>query len=231
MIYTVILSGGAGSRIRRLAIPKQYYNIEGKMLISYCLETFSRMGEINGMVIAADEAWHAAIYCELERIGCSKFLCFSEPGENRQLSVYNALEKLKSKATSGDLVIFHDAARPGVTQELLRRCIEAAENADGAMPVLKMKDTVYYSEDGDTISSLLKRECIYCGQAPEVFVFGKYLEANQLLSKERILRINGSSEPAVLAGMQIKLVDGDERNYKITTDEDLNRFVKERKIV
>lgn len=229
MIYAVILSGGTGSRISGLSIPKQYYKIGSKMLISYCLETFSRMKEIDGIMIVADLAWHSAINCELKRMQCRTFLGFSEPGENRQLSVYNALQRLKTKVKADDLVIIHDGARPGVSAELLRRCIRAAEFADGSMPVLKMKDTVYYSENGNQISSLLKRECLFCGQAPEVFAFGKYLEANQCLSREQILQINGSSEPAIMAGMHIELVDGDEKNYKITTQADLNHFVEDQK--
>lgn len=229
MIYAVILSGGIGSRITGLSLPKQYYRIENKMLISYSLEIFSQMEEIDGILIAADPEWHTSVAGELERIGCRKFLGFSQPGENRQLSIYHALQTLKGKAEAEDLVIIHDGARPGVSGELLRRCIRAAEHSDGAMPVLRMKDTVYYSEKGDQVDSLLKRECLFCGQAPEVFVFGRYLEANERLSGEEMLRINGSSEPAILAGMKIDLVEGEEKNYKITTDEDLKHFVEEQK--
>lgn len=231
MIYAVILSGGTGSRMKGLPLPKQYCKAGGKMLISYCLETFGRIREIDGIVIAADPMWHDILNREVERVGCQTFLGFSEPGENRQLSVYKALQILGVKAQDSDLVIIHDAARPNVSDELVRRCICAAENADGAMPVLKMKDTVYYSEDGDKITSLLKRESLVCGQAPEVFAYGKYFKANQRLTSDQLLNISGSSEPAILAGMSIQLVDGEETNYKITTKEDLMRFVEERKLV
>lgn len=68
---------------------------------------------------------------------------------------------------------------------------------------------------------------MYAGQAPEVFVLDKYIQANKLLLPDRILSINGSSEPAVMAGMNIALVNGDENNYKITTKADLERFIEE----
>ena len=55
-------------------------------------------------------------------------------------------------------------------------------------------------------------------------MLGKYLEANRSLLPERIRHINGSSEPAVLAGMDIALVPSDEGNFEITTEEDLERF-------
>lgn len=90
-----------------------------------------------------------------------------------------------------------------------------------------MKDTVYYSDDGMHVDKLLKRSKVLAGQAPEAFRFGKYLEANRTLLPEQILQINGSTEPAILAGMDIVTIPGDERNYKVTTQEDLKRFREE----
>lgn len=87
------------------------------------------------------------------------------------------------------------------------------------------------SEDGKRVFSLMDRSKIFSGQAPESFVLGKYLEANRRLLPDRILKINGSTEPAVMAGMDIAMIAGDENNFKITTQADLNRFcgiVKER---
>ena len=58
----------------------------------------------------------------------------------------------------------------------------------------------------------------------ELFVLGKYYEANEQLLPQKILQVNGSTEPAVLAGMDIAMIPGDEGNYKITTKADLKRF-------
>ncbi len=89
-----------------------------------------------------------------------------------------------------------------------------------------MKDTVYTSTNGKTITSLLDRSQIFAGQAPELFRLGIYLEANRRLLPDQILRINGSTEPAVLAGMDIAMIPGDEGNFKITTKTDLERFLE-----
>ena len=66
-----------------------------------------------------------------------------------------------------------------------------------------MKDTVYFSEQGKTIDSLLNRNKIYAGQAPEVFRLGRYYEANKALLPEKILSINGPvmEKPAQLEAM------------------------------
>ncbi|HBA47896.1 MAG TPA: 2-C-methyl-D-erythritol 4-phosphate cytidylyltransferase, partial [Lachnospiraceae bacterium] len=61
-------------------------------------------------------------------------------------------------------------------------------------------------------------------QAPELFLLKKYCQANRVLIPDKIMEIRGSAEPAVMAGMDIVMIPGDERNFKITTREDLQRF-------
>lgn len=221
MAYAVILSGGTGSRLG-LEIPKQYYEVGGKPIIQYVLETIGSMKLIAGFVIVAAEEWHPF----LDKVigNYSKFLGFAQPGANRQLSVYHGLESLRSFADENDIVLIQDAARPNTSEELLERCIQIPEGFDGTMPVLAMKDTIYLSTDGKQINSLLQREQLFAGQAPEAFRFGKYIKANERLLPEKIRKISGSSEPAVLDGMKIAMISGDEANYKITTNADLERF-------
>ena len=133
---------------------------------------------------------------------------------------------IRGYAADSDWVLIHDAARPMLPRQLVDNCLDAARGHEGAVPVLPMKDTVYFSEDGHTVSSLLKRDALYAGQAPEVFRLGKYYEANKRLSPQQILQVNGSTEPAVMAGMDMVMIPGDERNFKITTKEDLDRFAE-----
>ena len=90
-----------------------------------------------------------------------------------------------------------------------------------------MRSVLGISENGKSVSGLLDRKQVFAGQAPEVFKLESYYEANRVLVPDEILKINGSTEPAVLAGMDIALIDGDEQNYKITTKEDLLRFERD----
>lgn len=149
---------------------------------------------------------------------------FSNPGENRQLSILHGLEDIRGYASDWDYVFIHDAARPLLSEQQITDCMEGAAGHDGVLPVLPMKDTVYSSADGKKITALLKRSEIYAGQAPEVFRLGPYYEANCRLLPEKIKQINGSTEPAIMAGMDIVMIPGDEGNFKITTKEDLERF-------
>ncbi|MCR5108586.1 MAG: 2-C-methyl-D-erythritol 4-phosphate cytidylyltransferase [Lachnospiraceae bacterium] len=224
----LILSGGVGSRMST-NVPKQYIDINGHMMISRCIEAILKCSLIDCIHITASKEWHNSIESDAGSLSGEEFVRrfrgFSLPGENRQLSIYNGLKDIISYSSDDDIVIIHDAARPLVSEKLLSDCIEACREHEGAMPALPMKDTVYMSENGNTISSLLERSRIYAGQAPEAFRLGSYLEATKALLPDKILKINGSSEPAIMHGMDIAIIKGDENNFKITTDNDLKRYM------
>lgn len=224
MVIALVLSGGTGSRLGA-DIPKQYLRVQGRPVLLYCMETLHKSPVIDAVQIVAAQEWQEEIGSWLEAYGLAeKFRGFSLPGENRQLSILHGLTDIRQYAEEADLVLIHDAARPLLSQKLVADCEEAIEGHDGVLPVLPMKDTVYYSKDGRQITSLLDRQAVFAGQAPELFRLGTYYQANERLLPEEILGINGSTEPAVLAGMQIAMVPGDERNFKITTPADLERF-------
>ncbi len=223
MNIAVILAGGTGTRLGG-DIPKQYLNVAGQPVIRYCLELCFGCEEIDAVQVVADMGWRDLISSCLPPDHRQKWKGFSEPGETRQLSVWNGLTEAARYAKENDVVLIHDAARPMLSMGLLQRCLRSVQGHDGAIPVLPMKDTVYYSEDGKKVSQLLKRSSIYAGQAPEAFRFGKYYEANLRLLPDKIKDINGSTEPAVMAGLDIVMINGEESNFKITTKEDLQRF-------
>ena len=220
MNIALVLSGGTGTRIGS-DIPKQYIEVGGKPIVSYCIETLAAHREIDAIQIVAEPVWHDLL--KESAAQSRKFRGFSSPGINRQLSILHGLEDIRKYAQDSDCVLIHDAARPVLSARQISDCLNAMEGHDGVIPVLPMKDTVYLSRNGRQVDELLDRGCIYAGQAPELFLLKKYYQANLALLPERILEINGSTEPAVMAGMDIAMIPGDEKNFKITTEADLQR--------
>lgn len=233
MNIALVLSGGTGTRLGG-DIPKQYIKVKGRMLIAYCLNMFAAHSAIDGIFVVAAPEWRDEIINECGRLGIGKAAItgFSDPGRTRQLSILNGIRDIDTYVKSLDknddpVVIIHDAARPNLTAEYLDRCLDAIEGCDGVMPTLPMKDTVYYSENGTKVDKLLDRSCIFAGQAPELYRLKKYLEANEKLLPDEILKINGSTEPAVMAGLDVAMIPGDENNYKVTTKKDMDRFIQD----
>ena len=219
MAIAIILSGGTGLRAST-DIPKQYIEVNNTPVIADSINVFEGHEDILKYVIVAADKWTDYI----TKFTGDKFIGFAHAGETRQLSILNGLKVLSNIAADDDTIIIHDAARPFVSADTISALVNACKTHDGAMPALPVKDTMYIRK-GDKVHSLIDRDTIISGQAPEAFLYKKYLEANEALFPEKIFSIKGSTEPAFMAGMDIAVIDGDENNFKITTKEDLERYI------
>lgn len=224
-VYAVLLSGGVGSRMKSSAdCPKQYLNVAGKPIYIYALLEFEKCTSVDGVVIVANNSWMSVIKDDIKRFGITKVIVFAENGETRQHSIFSGLKALDGTANENDIVILHDAARPLVDETLISACVDKNRECDGVLPYITVKDTVYESIDGQTVSKLLKRNTLCAGQAPESFVYGKYYNAHLKYSENELAQFSGSTEIAIENGMNVCLIPGSERNFKITTDEDLKKL-------
>ena len=228
MNIAILLSGGTGTRLGA-DIPKQYICVADQMIITYSLKVLLEHPQIDGIVVVAEDEWREIILSDLQQDtqNTEKRITFAVPGITRQFSILNALNYIKyewNMETDGINILIHDAARPNLSFDMISQCMDALKEHEGVMPVLSMKDTIYESKDGTTVTKLLDRSRLFAGQAPEGFRFDSYYEANQKLLPDRLHQINGATEPAILAGMDIVMIPGDENNYKITTQADLERF-------
>ena len=229
MNIAIILAGGTGSRLGG-DIPKQYIEVDGKPIISYCLERFEHHQFVDSIVIVAAEEWQSFIEDWIRIVKISKFGGFAPSGSSRQHSILNGMIKAKENgAQKEDSIIIHDAARPNISHEIISQCFKQLNDFDGVMPVLPVNDTIYLSSNGKNISSLLNRDQLFAGQAPESFNFGKYFDIHSGMSEKELAVIRGSSEVAYRYGLNIRMIPGDEHNYKITTAQDLSKFIREMK--
>lgn len=223
MNIAIILSGGVGTRMGS-SMPKQYIEVNNKPILLYCLEVFAKHKDIDGFVIGVADEWKD--YVQKIARGIDKPILYSPTGLTRQYTVFNALKTARENGYAyDDIVIIHDAVRPFVSESIISACISGVEEGyDGVMPVLRMKDTLYRSVDGVSITALIDRSEIYAGQAPECFRLGKYLDVLYKMSEVELLAVTGSTQIAYMNNFNIRLVEGSEENFKITTPEDLERF-------
>jgi 2-C-methyl-D-erythritol 4-phosphate cytidylyltransferase len=220
----IVLAGGTGSRLGT-AIPKQFVEVLGTPIISYCLSTFLQHERIDMMIIVVAEEWRKSVQHCVEKTNTNIPVLYSKPGKQRQGSIINALYVAKQNGVEdNDIVIIHDAARPLLSKGLVSACLDACLDAEAVLPVIPVKDTVYLSNDGIQIDSLLERKKLWNGQAPEAFRFGPYYNANLKLTEEELDRVTGSTEVAYRVGLKCVLIPGDPNNFKITTQEDLSHF-------
>lgn len=225
MNIAIILSGGIGTRMGA-NIPKQYIEVDGRPIISYSMEKFLDHDGIGYVIIALNDEWRQ--YVEDHMPPTSKKIYFSEPGDTRELTIYNALRKAKETgASDDDVVIIHDAVRPLVSKEVIDRCLDGCVRYDASIATIDVKDTIYVSQDGgDCITFVPDRSNLHAGQTPEAFRLGKYLKIHDDASDEEIRKVTGGAQFAQQQGLSVFIAKGAEINFKITTPEDLQRFVQ-----
>ena len=209
-VSAIIAAGGRGLRFGG-ASPKQLLTLGGRPILARSVDAFVGCDVISEIVVAlpADLAAAPPAYL-LER---SKPVTVVSGGDERRASVANAFARVSDRA---EIVVIHDAARPLVTGDLIRRTIAAASEAGAAIAAIRAHDTVKQTDGSGAITATLPRERIYLAQTPQAFRVPVLRDA---------LRLGGeATDEAMLAeqaGHVVRVVDGDPRNLKITTPDDL----------
>ena len=133
-------------------------------------------------------------------------------GETRFHSVKNALETIGDEG----LVAIHDAARPLITPELIRKAFQEAEIHGNSIPVVPFSESVRMMEEDTSVP--LDRSRLRVVQTPQVFSASLIRRAYR---QEYRQEFTDDATVAESTGITIRLIDGDPRNFKITTQTDL----------
>jgi 2-C-methyl-D-erythritol 4-phosphate cytidylyltransferase/2-C-methyl-D-erythritol 2,4-cyclodiphosphate synthase len=136
-------------------------------------------------------------------------------GATRQESVRRGLEALAEDAP--DFVLIHDAARPLISPKVIAAVVAALESgADGALPMVAASDTLR-RRDANGRWTLVPRTDLYRAQTPQGFVYAKILAAHREHAQEDVTDDVALAE---LAGLNVQMVEGEEKNIKVTRKED-----------
>ena len=225
MNYAVILASGKGSRMKNIDIPKQYYEIDGIPIIIYTLNKFINSRLFDAIYIAINECYEEMVnelLCKFVDLECRKKIKIVFGGKERIDSIHNVIEEIKKeKINDDDVIVIHDGVRPFVTNKILVDSINGAREYGATVAVVPVADTMLVSKNFDYVDSIPKRSEIYKGQSPDSFNLKLFVELENKLSDEQKKIITGTSQVCTLNNHPIKMINGDEVNFKITNDFDL----------
>tara|TARA_Y200000002_G_scaffold70780_1_gene55309 strand:- start:9799 stop:10461 length:663 start_codon:yes stop_codon:yes gene_type:complete len=209
----VITAGGSGQRFGEL---KQFKKLNGQPLYEHSLKTFIDVSLFGEIILVVPVENQKTIEQQVKK-KYKSLVKVIVGGMNRQDSVKNGVMNSSSKT---DLVVIHDASRPFITKKLIKDCILACSNSDGAIIALQPFDTIKYSKS-NVVEKTIDREKVWMAQTPQAFIKEKILEAYNNKLDGLIM----TDESSMMEGMgyKIKIVRGSENNFKITTDNDWKR--------
>ena len=217
--FAVIPAAGSGSRMGN-SLPKQYLALAGRPMIYHAVHTLCVSPEIaNVFVILSpeDREWLKYDWSEFS----SKLVVFNCGGETRATSILNGLKAASEKSLigNGDWVMVHDAARPCLSEELLKKLLdELSDDEIGGLLAVPLSDTLKRGGTNNRVQKTEPRKDLWQAQTPQMFRYKLLLDA---LCKPDGITMTDDASAVEALDLCPKLVLGDVSNIKITYPKDL----------
>jgi len=219
-VTLIIVAAGKGTRLNS-KVKKQYLLIKNKPVIYYSLHFFEHNQSIDEVIIVTSK--EDVLYCKEEvvlKYGFEKVKNIVAGGEERYQSVFAGLEAVKNT----DIVLIHDAARPFLTPEIIDNVIENALLYKAAVPAVNVKDTIRVADKHMFSEKTPNRNLLWAIQTPQAFDYHLLLQAYNTLFEKKHEKLNITDDAMVIESMlkiKVKITQGDYRNIKITTKDDI----------
>lgn len=210
--HIIIVAGGSGKRIKS-NIPKQFIEVNGKQLIVYTIEKFFSYNPNIQLYVVVHKDYLQHLNELLKKHFPDKNIQTTIGGDTRFDSVKKGLELIEN---SNSVVGIHDAARPMVSVDTIKRCFETAALKGNAIPVVDVNDSLRVIENNS--NKAVNRTNYKVIQTPQCF----HLNAIKKAFKQEYSSLF-TDDASVLekTGEKIILVEGNVENIKITHDTDL----------
>lgn len=196
---------------------KQFILVHEKPILYHTLRVFQQSGIISDIILACEKDWIGFVEKEIVvPYGLTKIKKIIEGGAHRQDSVYNGLKAIDS----ADIVLVHDGVRPIVTEDLIRRTAELCSVHGAAIAAVRVKDTIKSQNPQQFVEQTIDRSNLWQVQTPQCF---DYHLLKKAFEKAYADSFYGTDESMLVErmGHPVKIIEGDYRNIKITTPEDI----------
>ncbi|MBU3615292.1 2-C-methyl-D-erythritol 4-phosphate cytidylyltransferase [Polynucleobacter sp. Latsch14-2] len=221
--HALLPTAGSGSRMGG-NLPKQFQKLAGRPMLAYAIDAFCHTPEIQSVWVGINPGFiDNPILSHL--VETDKPLHFLPTGgPTRQETVRNTLEAMmQSGIPESDWVLVHDAARPGISPDLIRKLIQALAITNvGGLLALPVADTLKLADLNTPIAGnyahakkTVSRNHLWQAQTPQMFPLKKLHDA--LADGIRLeADITDEASAMELAGVNPLLIEGAMRNFKIT---------------
>lgn len=210
----VIAAGGMAQRMQ--GVNKQILKIDGIPVLVRSIRALAAIPEIREMVVVARPELFEQLESWKQEYHLPDF-CLTAGGDTRQQSVLNGVSCLSEQV---EYVVIHDGARPFADRQLIDRCLQSAVEHQAATAAVLVKDTIKQAADDGSIAATPDRSRLYLTQTPQIFHAQLYRRAAEQAQAEG-LDFTDDCQLMEHLGHRVWLAQGDYRNIKITTPEDI----------
>lgn len=225
----VILAGGTGKRMGS-PVPKQFMSLSGRSVIEYSIDTFDQHPAIDEVAVVVHPDWRQKMGEIADLRQWKKLTRVIDGGSERYMSTLNAVMAYIDYPDDTNLLL-HDAARPLVPREVVDRVAEALQHHEAVGVAVPSTDTVWevhpdIGEDyiGRFVARIPERRLMWRAQTPQAFRLPLIRDAYQRALQDP--QFSATDDCSVvrkyMPGTKIAVVEGDERNTKVTRAEDLD---------
>lgn len=221
--WAVVVAAGKGTRLASAGAPdkKQFLPLRGEPLYRHGARTLVETVGVDGVafVFSPEDVERGRADVEAMIAGPGPRFPFeiAAGGARRQDSVNNGLDALPKDCTH---VLVHDAARPFATAAMIKRVLDAlAEGAKAVIPGIAVTDTIK-TVQGNVVTGTPDRSSLSAVQTPQGFELNALRQAHKQ-AEEQGLDVTDDAAMMEAAGHSVIIVEGEEKNVKITTPKDL----------
>lgn len=210
-VYAVIVAGGQGTRMGQ-AIPKQFLLLHEKPILYYTIKAFIDAVSDIKIILVLPEQQMSYLHMVLTHFPERIDITVVAGGNTRFQSVKNGLQEVPNNS----IVIVHDGVRPLVSADLIQRCLQTALEKGSAIPAILVTDSIRAITENGSVP--VDRNQLRSIQTPQTFQADLLLAAFQQEYNESF-----TDEATVVEsyGKSVCLIEGEKKNIKITTPEDL----------
>lgn len=223
MNTAVILAGGIGSRMKH-HVPKQFIKVHDKPLLMYSLKTFEMNELIDNIIIITLKPMIEEVESWVKEENISKVIKVLPPLKTSIGSAIEVADYIKKNVEGNELIVYHVANRPLVSDNLINSIIKTAKKTgEPVAAAVQCSDALSYHE-GDHLVNLIPKEDIYRIQAPYAFT------TEQVKWCEEQMELQGIKSSQTLftlyleLGGKLRMVKGEEQNLRITDKKDLDYY-------
>lgn len=223
-VYGVVLAGGVGARMGNVEKPKQFMEVGGKPVLILVLEKFAVHPGFDKVLVLSPKQWMRYTEDLIRKyIPCKENIIVLEGGSTRNETIMNSIRYLEEQQLLDEdtVIVTHDSVRPFVTHRILEENIDAAKRYGACDTVIPATDTIVQSISHEVISDIPDRSVMYQGQTPQSFKAKKLKQVYNSLTAEEKQILTDACKIFVIKGENVRLVQGEVYNIKITYPYDL----------